>query len=233
MRRLSFAVCALLLWSHPASAEPARSTASAVAPVIETVGFITQARMGYGGMIMPVLVPVALFKDGRALKDMEALNAPEGLAAHRAKNPDDWTSWRRAGGVIQILGDEGWKPLPFTKTMGPLPKGYTLYGRFRAMSGAGTLAIGGTSAVVAWTEMTFAPDGTFISGGGAGASTQSGGTAVTTGGARSDRAGTYAIDGYVMTLAFRDGRSERRLIVYDPSDPKSALWIDGDGYVRR
>ena len=36
-----------------------------------------------------------------------------------------------------------------------------------------------------------------------------------------------------LTLHYGDGREEQRLIVTDPSDPRSAVWIDGIGYSRK
>jgi len=91
--------------------------------------------------------------------------------------------------------------------------------------------------IAAWASFTFDVAGSFTTGGGAGASSRSEGPSkgvgVTTQSARPPSGGRYEIEGYTLTLTYDDGRVERRLIVTDPSDPKSALWIDGDGYARR
>lgn len=202
--------------------------------LIETVGFDTRARMGAGGMVMAVPVPIVLFRSGEAVDDIEALAHPGGLAAHRAKNPDDWGRWRRAGGGIEMTRKGAWKRLAFTKTLDRLPAGFRLEGRYRSMSGAGTAAIGGTSSVVVWSDLTFDRAGGFATGGGAGASSESpdGGARTTTGSTRAAQRGRYDLAGYTLTLRYDDGRVERRLIVADPTDAKT-IWLDGEGWVRR
>ncbi len=216
------------------SATEARSAALGVESTIATVGFDTRARMGAGGMIMAVPIPVVLFKSGEAVADIEALSHPGGLAGHRAENPDDWGRWRRSGANIEMSHDGAWKRLEFTTTMDRLPAGFRLQGRWRSLSGVGNVAMGGTASVTAWSDLTFDRAGRFTSGGGAGSSSESpdGNTRVTTGASQPDRSGQYSIEGYTLTLRYDSGRVERRLIVADPADTKT-IWLDGDGWVRR
>jgi len=47
--------------------------------------------MGVGGFFTTAIVPVLLFRDGRALRDVSALLTPNQLATHAAANPDDRT----------------------------------------------------------------------------------------------------------------------------------------------
>lgn len=220
--------------ASPPSGSAVRSAALASESTIETVGFDTRARMGAGGMILAVPVPIVLFRSGEAVDDIEALAHDGGLAAHRAKNPDDWGRWRRAGGGIEMFRQGVWKRLAFTTTMDRLPAGFTLDGRYRSMSGAGTVAIGGTSSVVAWSDLTFDRAGGFVTGGGAGGSSESpdGQVRTTTSSTAAGRRGRYSIEGYTLTLKYDSGRVERRLLVADPADPRT-LWLDGDGWVRR
>jgi hypothetical protein len=199
---------------------------------IETVGFDTKTGMGYGGMLTFNPEPVVLFRNGEALRDAEGLNYPGGLTAHKSANSDDWTKWRRSGGAIEILKSDGWKKITYTRTMDRLPKGFALQGTYRSTSGTGSLATGGGDAVVAWSDMSFDGQGGFSTGGGAGASSSSGAGSVVTSGKAPSEFGRYTIDGYLLTLNYADGRSEKRMIVTEAADPK-AIWIDGTGYTRR
>jgi hypothetical protein len=199
---------------------------------IQTVGFYTKTGMGYGGMLTFNPTPVALFRNGDALLDVEALSAQGGLAAHRGANPDDWTKWRRNGAAIEIMKDSGWEKITYTKTMDRLPNGYTLQGSYRSTGGTGSLATGGGDAVIAWSTMSFDKQGGFSSGGGAGASSSSGSGSVVTSGQSPNEYGRYSINGYTLTLNYADGRVERRMIVTEAADP-SVIWLDGTGYTRR
>ena len=213
-----------------------RSVASQLADGIETVGFYTKTRVGFGGMLTFDPMPIVLFKSGEALYDMEALKSATGLAAHRASHPKDWTKWRRSGDAIEVAGSKGWEKITYTKTMDRLPRGFSLTGSYQRLSGTGNLAIGGTSAVAVWNDLNFDRAGNFASGGGSGSSarTESAGsaTSVVTTGRAPDRHGRYAIDGYTLTLNYADGRVENRMIVTDRADP-SVIWLDGEGYTKR
>jgi hypothetical protein len=225
-------LCVILGLSFPnslgAKGAAVSSTAARAALGVLTVGFDTKTGMGYGGMLTFNPVPVVLFRNGDALRDMKGLRYSGGLVAHRAAHPDQWTKWRRTGPAIELLKKDGWKKITYTKTMGPLPKGYALDGNYRSQSGAGTMAIGGGAAVVAWSNMAFSRAGEFATSGGAGAS--AGGTVTSS--RKEMTQGRYAINGYTLTLSFADGRAEQRMIVTEIGNPK-AIWIDGDGYVLR
>jgi hypothetical protein len=210
----------------------ASSTAVKAADGIQTVGFDTKTGMGYGGMLTFNPVPIVLFRNGDALRKVEALNAQGGLAAHKAANPGDWTKWRRSGAAIEILKTDGWKKITYTKTMDRLPKGFALQGRYRSLSGTGSLATGGGDAVIAWSTMSFDRQGNFSTGRGAGASSSTGAGTVVTSGQAPNEYGRYAISGYTLTLTYANGRAERRMIVAEAADPK-AIWLDGTGYSRR
>jgi hypothetical protein len=218
------------------AASPTLSTASRLTDKIETVGFYTQTGMGYGGMLTFNPTPIVLFKSGEALYDMEALKFPAGLAAHKASHPKDWTKWRRANNAIEVIGSKGWEKITYTKTMDRLPPGFTLAGSYQKLGGVGNLAVGGTSAVAVWNDLTFDRTGNFASGGGSGASTRTEGagsaTSVVTASRAPDQRGRYAIEGYTLMLNYTDGRVERRMIVTDRADP-SVIWLDGDGYTKK
>jgi hypothetical protein len=57
-------------------------------------------------------------------------------------------------------------------------------------------------------------------------------TSTVTSSRSADSHGSYEINGYVLTLTFFDGRTERRMIVTDPTDLK-VIWLDGEGYARQ
>jgi hypothetical protein len=200
---------------------------------IETVGFYSKTGYGYGGMLTFDPTPIVLFKSGEALYDMAALKFPGGLAAHKVAHPKAWTTWRRAGKGIEVTGSKGWQKIAYTTTMDRLPQGYRLDGDYQRMGGGGNLAVGGTSAIVVWSNLSFDRAGHFSSGGGSGSSSSEevAGTraSVITSGRAPNRYGEYVIDGYTLTLNYADGHSERRMIVTDITDP-GVIWLDGGGY---
>lgn len=226
-------VATLLLLGLAGAPARAADPAAHLADRIDSFGFDTCMRMGVGGFLSVSACPVVLFKDGHALTDVEALLAPGGPQAHRQAHPKDWTRWRRDGADIQLQKKNGWEKLGFRKTYGSLPKDFRLDGRYRSLTGTGNLAVGGTQTVAAWRDYRFFPDGTVSREGGAGGRAESGNTSVVTGGRAAGRAGRYRIDGLLLTITYDDGSSERRVVITDPSDPKSAIWLDGNGYVRR
>lgn len=230
----------VLLAGGPADApEPAPTERAAAPPrdprkvagAIATVGFYTRTGFGVGGSLTFNPTPVVLFRSGDALKRIAALKEGDTVDAVKAAAPKDWTKWRRNGAVLELLSDKGWKKLDYQTTMDPLPRGFKLDGKYLRLSGMGNLAMGGTSGVTAWSELTFTPDGAFAFGGGASAEARSGDTRTFAAGESATRKGTYEIDGYVLTLRHAGGRVEYRLIVADPKDP-GAVWIDGEGYTK-
>jgi len=68
---------------------------------------------------------------------------------------------------------------------------------------------------------------------GAGAAGASDGTSVVTGSRRPVQTGRCHIKGLALALRWDDGTRERRLLITDPADAKSAIWIDGQGYARK
>ena len=208
-------------------------TGSALARRIESFGFDTRAEMGVGGFIGLAVYPVVLFRDGVALTDVEGLGFPGGVDAHRSANPNKWTRWRKQGAEIQLLKKGEWAKLAFNRTYSTLPADFRLNGRFRRLSGVGNVAIGGTSAVTSVSDYLFAPDGRVVRDGAVGSSSTAGDISVVTSTVAPNRRGRYSIDGITLRIRFDDGTEERRILVTDPADPKSVIWLDGSGYVRR
>lgn len=206
------------------------------APLLESIdsfGFDTRPKMGVGGFIALDIYPIVLFKNGEVLTDVTALSFPAGLAAHKRANPDDWTRWRRNGGKLQLAKSDGWDVMEFQTTYARLPDGFRLDGAYRYLSGAGTLAVGGTQEGVAWNEYRFWSDGRVVRGGGAGGRAEAGDASVATSSVASNRRGHYRVEGLTLRITYDDGSVESRLLITDPSDPKPAIWLDGVGYARR
>ncbi len=203
-----------------------------LAPEIEGFAFDSCTRMGYGGMILSVPCPVVLFKNGSALTDVEGLNHPNGLAAHRTSNPENWTQWRRQGDRVQLNKTKGWEFTQYTPVYSTLPTNFRLDGRYRSMNGVGTLAVGGGQAVAAWTNYLFHPDGTVQRDGGVGSSSTDTDVSVTAGSTQAGRRGRYKVDGLVLAIDYDNGARERRIIIADPKDQgRGTMWLDGEGYV--
>ena len=58
------------------------------------------------------------------------------------------------------------------------------------------------------------------------------GTSVFTRTVSPDRRGRYAIDGITLTIDYADGSRHSMIIVTDPSDPESVIWLDGRGFTK-
>lgn len=216
---------------------PAPAAVPAIAPpaalaAIDSIGFHTRAKMGVGGFITLDVFPVLMLRSGELVKDVAALREPGGLEAHRAAHPAAWTRWRRQGGSLELLTTEGWKPLAYQTSYAALPANLVLDGGFRALGGAGNVALGGSDSVAAWDTYTFTRDGHVERSGGAGASAAFGNAGVTTRSTAASRRGRYRIDGLTLAIDYDDGSIERRILVIDPNAPDKALWLDGTGYVR-
>jgi hypothetical protein len=200
---------------------------------INAFGFDTRAEMGMGGFIGIKVYPVVLFRDGSALTDIAGLAFAGGVDAHRRAHADDWVRWRTQGGEIQLLKDGKWDKLEFQKTYSTLPRDFRLNGRFRRSSGTGNIAVGGTQSVTVVSTYLFSSDGRVVRDVAVGSTASAGDIAVATSQAGPDRRGRYSIDGITLLIRYDDGSEERRLLVTDPADPKSVIWLDGDSYVRR
>jgi hypothetical protein len=220
-----------------ATASAVASSAQILSSQIETVAFYIRPTVMVGGGLALNPNPVVLFKNGDALYDISILKQTASeIIAHRQKKPDEWTKWRRAGGKIQLLEKKGWDRLPFENTMSALPRGFKLAGTYRYLNSAGMSGGAFKSSILAWDDLVFALDGSFRGGGGANTMSQMDGPDLYTSTvipARNPASeGRYEIDGYTLTLRYANGRIERRMVVADAKE-MSAIYLDGDGYVRQ
>lgn len=209
------------------------SDVSKLVATIDSFGFNMRTTMGIGGFLKQDIYPVVLFRNGEALTDVKGLMYSGGLDAYRRAHPEDWTQWQRSGGRVQLKTAKGWKALPFPTTYQSLPSQFRLNGTYRSLSGTGNVAFGGSASVAAWRSYTFFADGRMMRGNGAGSSASAGGSSVATSSVAPNQRGRYQIDGLVLRINYDDGTTENRIIMTDPKDPKSAVWLDGTGYTKR
>lgn len=215
----------------PGPTSSATSSSVTLLAQIDSFGFDTRLMMGVGGFLTTNVFPVVLFKNGDVLRDVEGLAFAGGLAAHRRAKPNDWTRWRRNRDRLEIENRKGWEALPFQTTYTAMPPDFRLDGRFRSVSGTGTVAIGGTDAVTAWRAYTFTRDGRILRGSGAGAQSANGDGSVVATSVAPNQRGRYRIDGLTLHITYDDGSVEQRVLITDPKKP-TAIWIDGVGYVQ-
>jgi hypothetical protein len=212
---------------QPVSATPIN--VSTLVASIDSFGFDTSTSFGIGGFMTQDVYPVVLFRNGEALKDIKGLAYPGGLDAHRRTKPEKWTTWRRNGKKIELQTQKGWSALPFTKTYSALPNQFRLNGTYRSLSGSGNVAIGGSSSVAVWRNYTFTSEGGVVRSGSAGGSSEN----VAVSSIARNQRGRYEIDGLVLRIRYDDGSTEERIIVTDPENEESAIWLNGDGYTKR
>ncbi len=219
-----------------AGAQPTKSSSagqSGLAQNIDSFGFDTRMIMGVGGFLTTDIYPVVLFRDGTALKDIAALSRGAAISEHKRNNPDKWTQWRRSGSKIEMQTRKGWEALPFPKTYASLPAGFRLDGLFRRLSGTGNVAVGGDQSATLVSDYRFWNDGTVVRGGSAGAAASSGSRSTIVTSTQPNMRGQYRIEGLTLSITYGDGSTESRILVADPANPKTAIWMDGAGYVRR
>ena len=217
----------------PAAAVNAKGVSAAFAAStkrVEMVGFSLDTGYSWDGSVRYDFNPVVLLRSGDAVRDIGAMSDRRGLDGHRKASPAKWTKWRRAGQKIETLDGNKWEELGSLRHMQrPLPASTRLSGSFSRTS-AGTTQ--GFSAI-SWSNMVFERSGRFSSGGGSGSMSRShdGRAGVATSDKRAAGGGTYAIDGFMLTLRHDDGQVEYRSIVTHPTDGK-IIWIDGAAYTR-
>ncbi|MBC8138365.1 MAG: hypothetical protein H8F28_21005, partial [Fibrella sp.] len=114
---------------------------------------------------------------------------------------------------------------------GPLPAakpGERLTGFYSSISGGGNTALGGSTMVVVTDDITFLPNGRFKAGRFAGGMSDQ-----VTATSESATDGTYVLDGYTLTLKYRDGRVERKAFAFMEKGEKDSLYLDGSPYLKK
>jgi hypothetical protein len=189
---------------------------------------------GVGGYIYPVYEPVLFLKDGTYWDGMNIPPADLDIAASRQGEPRRWGHWKRVGNKFQLQDEKGkWDDPKEMQEAKPGASGEKLNGTFTTIGGGGNVAFGGGTMVAYVNSFTFLPNGHFKAGKFAGGSSNEPTSPVGVSTySKSESDGTYTIDGYTLTLRFKDGRVERRAFSFmDPKD-KDAIYLNGSAYLK-
>ncbi len=197
---------------------------------IETVILYNVSYMGYGGMLIMKQKPYILFKNGDVCTDTDVLTFEGGLEAYKSRYPKAFKAWRRRNGHYELRLFKNWEKAPFEKEYPPIPGDQRLNRGYSTLYGAGNTSLGGKDQAAGSNTFYFNSDGRFIRGQSAFAQSEFSGTSVTASSISNDRKGRYYIGGYLLTLNYDDGTTERRSIIFDP-DEEDIIWLNGDTYL--
>lgn len=180
------------------------------------------------------------FDDGRVCSctELAPADARQSLSERGA---DEIGEWQADGERYRVRwpGKAKWKTIKKPLRAATVPRDWQGGGKYQSIGTSGGVTTSTPEFFVgAWSDLALNPDGTFAKGGGAmSTSDGSDGTNVSTTMGRQDavQEGSYAIDGYSLTLSFADGRKERTSIAWDGvakegEDPYETLWIGGTAF---
>ncbi len=193
---------------------------AAAVPPIEAVVLHRGHGMGYGGAITVAYRARVLYADGRYTTDAKEALGPRPRIDGR---------WQRQGGAYVLQPDKpGAQPERIEPKMAarPAPRGATLQGEYRSLSGVGATGMN-VPVVAAARALHFAKDGTLTAQGSASATT---GDTTATGHRRA--AARYALDGWTITMTGSDGRADTRLFYFFP-DGDDVIGVGGSTLSRR
>lgn len=195
---------------------------------VEAVGFRVQPR-DWDGSGNFDFRPLVLLRSGDAVRNIGAINDRQGLDRHRKTSPEQWTRWRSAGNDIEVLEGGRWNAFaPLVQMRPPLPKGTRLDGTFSPLRHRSS----DEPPPFLWSRLELDRSGRFSGSQGSGSkSSTSGRPWITTSSKGRRAAGTYAIDGFTLTLRRDGGQVEHHGIVTHPTN-SSFLWVDGVQYTR-
>ena len=213
----------------------------------EILGLFTEGRntMGAGGYMTGYSIDSHLYlRDGTAKREFDKPPAYIDRVASRRDEPKEWGRWTRAGDTITVTwngGDSDTVKVTPTSRMTAGPAGMRLDGRYRHVSGSGTIAFGGGNSTLAENEYRFFPDGTFSSDRSvsfmAGPGPAGGGGVTAVGGSSGPGTrGKYQIEGYTVKLTYPDGRVSRLSFAAYAHElakgERSGVMLDGTFYFR-
>jgi hypothetical protein len=186
-------------------------------------------RYGFGGFVEVVYKPYLLFKDGSIYENLDTSLDKLDLAKSKQQETEHWGTWKKEGDDLVITWNqedpEKWKKETIFEAK-PAVAGEKINGKFRSLTGRGNLALGGD--VLVFTTTTIAMDDnkfTFET-------TSGGSTSSVTSYTSEDKAGTYALDGYTITLRFNNGSVEKKFFYFFP-DEKTVFGIGTRYFVKK
>jgi hypothetical protein len=191
-------------------------------------------RAGMGGAVYPYYIPYILLKDGSIYSNPEISPYDLDAVASKKAEPEKWGTWKMAGSNLvtnwpaekKIQDREmEWKSSSFKKVVGAT-RNQQLLGSYKSISGTGNTALGGNTMVAAVNNISFNSSGQFTLAKAAGVS-GSGPWENST--SKSNEAGTYILQDYMIELRFYNGTTQRRFFYFYP-DSKDHFGIGGSVY---
>jgi len=165
-------------------------------------------------------VPFLLYPDGLACLDANVVTTGIDAATHRAQNPDQWTHWRRNGGVLETQDERGAWKAKRPDEIAPLAKDSRLRAALLYENGVEV----GSGGYYERMRYLLLADGRFRS-----CFRATGfATGVVSGKKLGKRKGTYQIDGFVVRLTHEDGEKQTLSFVYSPTLKQA--WVDKDWF---
>ena len=151
-------------------------------------------------------LPVLIFDDGWTALEVLGSAVKDPIADRRSA-PERWARWRKTGGVYEYEDEDGtWAELN-DEEHAPLSAGTTLGGTYESL----VVSESGDSVFIRSRTIDLYKDSTFSMN--ASSSSTYEHMPVGAGSYSKDSYGTYAIDGYLLTLRFSDGSVAYRGIV--------------------
>lgn len=171
----------------------------------------------------PIPTPVLLLSEGIASFDPSLITVPTDIDYDRQEHPENWPSWRRANGQVQILEQNSWQAMHYPYEVAPLAANTALIGTFEHRRDS---AVGTTAASAVDFRFRFYANGTYEFC----ESTIVIIPAIPTIDREYTReSGTYTTDGYTLTLNNTEGGTETMPLFYDPERP-TRLWLGVNHY---
>lgn len=194
---------------------------------LQSIYLHQEYQTGVGGYLYVVYVPYLMFGNGDVYRNLATSVDRLDVASSKKSEPDEWGTWSENNGEITIKWGDGdsdtWeKDLWYTTQTAK--KGEVIAGEYTSISGGGDTAFGGD--VITFSSSNISFDGnrfTYERTGG-------GSSRDVTAYSSEDKAGTYVLDGYTITLNFNNGASEKKFFYFYP-DSKDVFGIGDDYYV--
>ena len=195
----------------------------------EWKGIYLHQETAYGMGIQVRYRPYILFENGRIYKNLNSNPATFSVAQSQKTEPEQWGRWKRAGKELLISWPGGatvrWKDKSWFAAVPPQP-GEQLAGSYRAMTGVGTLYLGGDAQAVSAKEIVFQGKQFSFQ------SARGSSTAGMVSASRKSAAGVYSIDDSSITFKFADGKTAQHFFFYPPGGER-VFCIGSTYYVRK
>ncbi|RDC64383.1 hypothetical protein [Adhaeribacter pallidiroseus] len=182
---------------------------------------------GVGGYLYVVYNPYLLFNDGSVYRNLDTNVDKLNVAQSKQQEPEEWGTWQKQGSEIALTWQDGdtdtWEDKSWF-VASKAAKGETIAGAYSSISGGGNTAFGGSVITFSSSNISFNGNKfTFESTGG-------GSSSDVTAYSSQEKAGTYELDGYSITLRFNNGAVEKKFFYFYP-DSKDVFGIGDQYYV--